>query len=95
MLETGKLVYMSKRALESSAHQGWLENTVWENGAGGVVLLIPEREGVWRGFVMSESATLEEASSCVEMFSELYFSEMLGLREAWLAAVALCGASRE
>jgi hypothetical protein len=90
VLERGKLVLMSKRAIESGTDTMWLKNIVWENSEGGVVLLIPQEVPVWRGFVMSECAERRRAEGAVNLFAELYFSGTLGLSESWSAAEALC-----
>ena len=90
MLERGKLVLMSKRAIEAGTDTMWLKNIVWENSDGGVVLLIPQEVPVWRGFVMSECAERNRAEGAVNLFAELYFSGTLGLSESWSAAEAIC-----
>ena len=90
MLERGKLVLMSKRAIEAGTDTMWLKNIGWENSEGGVVLLIPQEVPVWRGFVMSEYAERHRVEGAVGLFAELYFSGTLGLSESWRAAEAIC-----
>ena len=90
MLERGKLVFMSKRAIMAGTDTTWLRNIVWENSEGGVVLLIPQEVSVWCGFVMSECTERYRAEGAVSLFAELYFSGTLGLSDSWSAAESIC-----
>lgn len=89
VLESGKLVMMSRRALDTSAYRAWLDDVLWEHEKGAVVLLIPEHVSVWRGFVMAEHTERTTAVGAVELFAALYFDCEMSLPDAWAAAEAV------